>query len=60
MKWETMTFNVFEMGSREAVDHALAVLSKGGVVLEPIQELPWNPYNATVIDKYGVCWWIAV
>lgn len=60
MKWETMTFNVFEMGSREAVDHALAVLSEGGVVLEPIQELPWNPYNATVIDKYGVCWWIAV
>jgi len=29
-------------------------------VLEPIQALPWNPYNATVIDKYGVCWWIAI
>ena len=60
MKWETMTFNVFEMGSEAAVDQALAVLSQGGVVLEPIQQLPWNRYNATVIDKYGVCWWIAV
>ena len=60
MKWETMTFNVFEMGSEAAVDRALAVLSQGGVVLEPIQALPWNRYNATVIDKYGVCWWIAV
>ena len=60
MKWETMTFNVFEMGSREAVLHAFEVLSDGGVVLHPIGALPWNEYNATVIDKYGVCWWIAI
>ena len=31
-----------------------------GVVVEEIHELPWNKYCATVIDKYGVCWWIAV
>lgn len=60
MKWEAMTFNVFEMGSEAAVDQAFAVLSDGGVVLEPIQALPWNRYNATVMDKYGVCWWIAI
>lgn len=60
MKWETMTFNVFEMGSREAVSHAFKVLSGGGVVLQPLGALPWNAYNATVIDKYGVCWWIAI
>ncbi|WP_322176365.1 VOC family protein [Acutalibacter caecimuris] len=59
-KWETMTFNVFEMGSEERVDQAFRVLSDGGVVLQPIQALPWNPYSATVIDKYGVCWWIAI
>lgn len=32
----------------------------GGVVIEAIHELPWNKYCATVIDKYGVCWWIAI
>lgn len=60
MKWETMTFNVFEMGSEAAVQHAFDVLSDGGVVLHPIGALPWNPCNATVIDRYGVCWWIAI
>lgn len=60
MKWQTMTFNAFELGSIEAVDNAFKVLSEGGVVVEEIHELPWNKYCATVIDKYGVCWWIAV
>ena len=60
LKWETMTFNVFEMGSEEAVRHAFDVLSEGGVVLQPVGALPWNSCNATVIDKYGVCWWIAI
>ena len=59
-KWETMTFNVFEMGTIEAVDNAFRVLSDGGVVLEPIHELPWSKYCATIIDKSGVCWWISI
>lgn len=60
MKWETMTFNVFEMGTEERVRRAFDVLRDGGVVLEEIHELSWNKYCATVIDKYGVCWWIAI
>ncbi len=60
MKWETMTFNVFEMGSEEKVNRAFTVLSDGGVVVEEIHALPWNRYNATLIDRYGVCWWIAI
>ena len=59
-KWETMTFNVFEMGSEEVVHHAFDVLSQGGVVIEPIHELPWSKCCATIIDKYGVCWWISI
>ncbi len=59
-KWETMTFNVFEMGSEEAVRNAFDVLRDGGVVIHPIAEVPWNKCCATVIDKYGVCWWIAL
>lgn len=60
MRWETMTFNVFEMGSEEKVRHALAVLRDGGVVIDEIHELPWSKCCATVIDKYGVCWWVAI
>ena len=60
MKWETMTFNVFEMGSEAAVHNAFDVLSDGGVVLEPIGSLPWSSCCATVIDKFGVCWWISI
>lgn len=53
-------FNVFEMGSEDAVNKAFEVLSEGGVVIEPIHELPGSKYNATIIDKYGVCWWISI
>ena len=60
MKWETMTFNAFELGSEEQVRRAFDVLRDGGVVLEEIHELPWNRYCATVMDRYGVCWWIGI
>lgn len=60
MKWETMTFNAFEIGSEEAVYKAFDVLSNGGVVLEPIHALPWSKCCATIIDKFGVCWWISI
>ena len=59
-KWETMTFHVFEIGTEEAVHHTFQVLSNGGVVIEPIHALPWSKCCATVIDRYGVCWWISI
>lgn len=59
-KWETMTFNVFEMGSEAAVHHAFQVLQKGGVVIHPIHALPWSSCCATVLNRYGVCWWISI
>lgn len=55
-----MTFNVFGMGTKEAVYNAFQALSDGGVIIEPIGELPWSKYCATVIDKYGVCRWISI
>lgn len=60
MKLQTMTFNAFELGSTDTVKNAFDVLSDGGVVIEAIHALPWNNYCATVIDKYGVCWWIGI
>ena len=59
-KWNTMTFNVFEMGSTEIVYHAFSVLSDGGEIIEDIHEVPWSKCCATIIDKYGVCWWISI
>ena len=59
-KWETMTFNVFEMGSEEKVLNAFRILSEDGAVIEPIHSLPWSSCCATVIDKFGVCWWISI
>lgn len=59
-KWETMTFNVFEMGSEKSVYNAFKLLSNDGVVINPIQEVPWSKCCATVIDKFGVCWWISI
>lgn len=55
-----MTFNVFEMGSEDAVRKAFDTLKKGGVVIHPIQAVPWSQCCGTVIDKYGVCWWVAL
>ncbi len=61
MKWETMTFNAFELGTVERVQNAFQVLSSdGGVVLEELHEYPWNACGGTVIDKYGVCWWVGI
>ena len=57
---QTMTFNAFELGSEEAVKRAFNVLSEGGVVVDPLGSLPWSSCCATVIDRYGVCWWIAI
>ena len=60
MKGQTMTFNAFELGSTDAVKNAFDVLREGGVVIEAIHELPWSKCCATVIDRYGVCWWIGI
>ena len=60
MRLETMTFNAFELGSIDAVQNAFDVLSDGGVVIEAMHPYPWSECGATVIDQYGVCWWISV
>lgn len=58
--WETMTFNVCEMGSEQSVQRAFDVLREGGAVIEPIHEVPWSKCCATILDRYGVRWWISL
>lgn len=58
--WQTMAFNVYDMGSEEAVRHAYDILCDGGTVIDPLGPCPWNSYCSNLIDKFGVFWWIAI
>ena len=58
--WQTMAFNVYEMGSEEAVRNAYDVLREGGTVIDPLGPCDWNPLCSNLIDKFGVFWWIAI
>lgn len=59
-KWQTMAFNVYDMGSEDAVRNAYDILRDGGTVIDPIGPCPWNPCCSNLIDKFGVFWWIAI
>lgn len=48
------------LNNNEELNHAFSILSNGGHVLRPLGELPWSPYSADLVDKYGVCWYIYV
>ena len=62
-KLPVMSFNCFDLGSREAVDQAYNVLSMGARSIEtpdgPVS-WPWNEYCFDLVDKFGVHWWIAI
>lgn len=58
--WQNMAFNVYEMGTEEAVRNAYDILSDGGTVIDALGPCDWNSYCANVIDKFGVFWWIAI
>lgn len=40
------------------VEKAYALLSEGGIVKTPIGPLPWSPCAASVVDRFGVWWYI--
>lgn len=58
--WQTMAFNVYDMGSEESVRKAYDILSHGGTVIDPPGPCDWNSYGSNLIDKFGVFWWIAI
>ena len=43
-----------------AVRKAFALLSAGGVVETPVGPLPWSPCAATVVDRFGIWWYLTV
>lgn len=42
------------------LEHAFTILSEQGHVIRPLGELPWSPYSADLVDRFGVCWYIYV
>jgi len=61
-----MFFNVWDLGTREAVDHAYTVLSPDARWNENPDgpAAPWwddegKVYAFALIDKFGIHWWIA-
>ncbi len=62
-KAPVMSFNCYDLGTREAVDLAYSVLSEGARFTENPGgpgPLPWNDYCFYLVDRYGVYWWVAV
>lgn len=46
--------------SREELERALSLLKTGGTVkMEPC-ELPWCPWSAEVVDRFGVDWYLCL
>lgn len=48
-----------EFGNEDEVKKAYALLSEGGTIDLPIGPLPWSPCAASVIDRFGVWWYLS-
>ena len=62
-KWPIMSFNCWDLKSREAVDQAFKVLSEGACSIDNPggpAPVPWNKYCFNLVDKFGVRWWVAI
>lgn len=55
----TMSYGL-DLESDAALEKAYKMLTTGGKILRPLGSLPWSPYSADVVDKYGVCWYLFV
>ena len=62
-KCPVMTFNCYELGSKGAVIHAYNVLSQRALNNynpDGPTSVPWSELCFSLVDKFGVHWWIAV
>ena len=60
---EPISINIWELETNEAVDHAFAVLRDGAYRIDDKPDSPeWDKdfghYGFSVLDKYGVNWWV--
>lgn len=57
--YPTMNFGVI-LPDQSAVQQAFDVLSQGGVVVMAPCQLPWSDFCTSVIDRFGVFWYLSV
>lgn len=58
-KKQIISFGAY-FDNEDEVRQAFTLLSESGVVIDPLGAMPWSQFCATVIDKYGITWWISV
>lgn len=46
--------------SDDDLRQAYQKITADGRVLRPLGSLPWSPFSADVVDRYGVCWYLYV
>lgn len=49
----------YEFDSAEGVIKAFELLKEGGKIDLPVGELPWTPCAASVIDRFGIWWYLS-
>lgn len=49
----------YEFENAEEVKRAFAMLEVDGTVDLPVGELPWTPCAASVIDRFGIWWYLS-
>ena len=54
-----MQFGVTLSGERD-VAMAYDILKEGANILLPLGKLPWSDCCASLVDKFGVCWYLSV
>lgn len=48
----------YEFNSKEELKCAYDLLKEGGRIELPIGELPWSSCAASIVDRFGVCWYL--
>lgn len=49
----------YEFHTQEEVKRAYDLLKEGGTVDMPIGELPWSPCAGSVVDQFGIWWYLS-
>jgi PhnB protein len=48
----------YEFNCQEEVKRAYDLLKEGGRIDMPIGKLPWSSCAASIVDRFGVCWYL--
>lgn len=49
-----------EFGDESSVLNAFEVLKPNAIITLPVGKLPWSDYCASLVDKFGVSWYLTI